>query len=197
MTTECVTFVENKNYFKMKAIERIETKENYEVIKQDALERFKEDKYKYETLAILIGLDTGLRASDLLNLKANDITYNEVADRYECVSSVKKTKVASHKTQLSKATYKTFKAMNIDSGHIFSNPKTGNLFTRIWLTNRTNLRYGFSFHNLRKISAKRILEVGTLADAQRHLAHKRISSTDAYLKVTEQNSLDRVSVLYR
>ena len=79
----------------MKAIERIETKENYEVIKQDALERFKEDKYKYETLAILIGLDTGLRASDLLNLKANDITYNEVADRYECVSSVKKTKVVS------------------------------------------------------------------------------------------------------
>ena len=197
MITLCITFVENKNYFNMKAIEKIETKENYEVIKQDALERFQEDKYKYETLAILIGLDSGLRASDLLNLKASDITYNEIEDRYECVSSIKKTKVASHKTQLSKATYKTFKALNINSGYIFSNPKTGNLFTRIWLTKRTKLRYGFSFHNLRKISAKRILEVGTLADAQRHLAHKRISSTDAYLKVTEQNSLDRVSVLYK
>lgn len=181
----------------MKAIERIETKENYEVIKQDCLERFKIDKYRYEALAILIGLDTGLRASDLLNLKAEDITYNDVKDRYECVSSIKKTKVVNHKTILSIATYKTFKALNINSGNIFRNPNTGNLFSRIWLTKRTNIRYGFSFHNLRKISAKRVLEVGTLADAQRHLAHKRISSTDAYLKVSEQNSLDRLAVLYR
>ena len=197
MITLCITFVENKNHFKMKAIERIETKENYEVIKQDAIERFVEDKYKYEALAILIGLDSGLRASDLLNLKVEDITYNEIKDRYECVSSIKKTKVANHKTTISKATYKTFKALKIHSGYIFINPKTDRLFTRIWLTKRMKLRYGFSFHNLRKISAKRILEVGTLADAQRHLAHKRISSTDAYLKVSVEDSLDRLSVLYK
>ena len=181
----------------MKAIGRIETKENYEVIKQDAIERFAEDKYKYESLAILIALDSGLRASDLLNLKAEDITYNENTDRYECTSSIKKTKVSNHRTLISKATYKAFRALNINNGYIFTNPRTNNLFTRIWLTKRTNLRYGFSFHNLRKISAKRILEVGTLADAQRHLAHKRISSTDAYLKVTEQNSLDRLASLYK
>ena len=180
----------------MKAIERIETKQSYEVIKADALERFKDEKYTYECLAILIGLDTGLRASDLLKLKVSDISYNEEANRYECKSNIQKTKVAEHTTLLSRDTYKAFKTLSLTSGYIFTNPKTDKLFSRIWLSKRTNLRYGFSFHTLRKISAKRILEVGTLADAKRHLAHKRISSTDAYLKVSERNSLDRVSSLY-
>ena len=183
-------------YHIMKSIERIETKQNYETIKADALERFNDIKYTYECLAILIGLDTGLRVSDLLRLKVSDITYNEDANRYECKSYIKKTDVSGHTTLLSRATYKAFKSLCLDSGYIFTNPKTNSLFTRIWLSKRTNLIYGFSFHTLRKISAKRILEVGTLADAKRHLAHKRISSTDAYLKVSEKNSLDRVSSLY-
>ena len=180
----------------MKSIERIETKQNYETIKADALERFNDIKYSYECLAILIGLDTGLRVSDLLRLKVSDISYNEDSNRYECKSYIKKTNVSEHTTLISRETYKAFKTLCLDSGYIFTNPKTNSLFTRIWLSKRTNLRYGFSFHTLRKISAKRILEVGTLADAKRHLAHKRISSTDAYLKVSEKNSLDRVSSLY-
>ena len=179
-----------------KIIERIETKENYETIKADALERFSDPKYTYECLAILIGLDSGLRVSDLLRLKVADITYNEDENRYECKSYIKKTDVSEHTTHLSRDTYKAFKTLCLDSGYIFTNPKTNSLFTRIWLSKRTSLRYGFSFHTLRKISAKRILEVGTLADAQRHLAHKRITSTDAYLGVTEKDSLDRVSSLY-
>jgi len=180
----------------MKAIEKIETKQNYETIKADALERFADEKYKFECLAILIGLDTGLRASDLLKLKVSDIIYNEDANRYECKSNIQKTKVSNHVTLISRDTYKVFKTLSYMNDYIFTNPKTNNLYTRIWLSKRTKLRYGFSFHTLRKISAKRILEVGTLADAKRHLAHKRISSTDAYLKVSEKNSLDRISSLY-
>ena len=80
----------------MKAIERIETKQNYETIKADALERFNDIKYTYECIAILIGLDTGLRVSDLLRLKVSDITYNEDANRYECKSYIKKTDVRTH-----------------------------------------------------------------------------------------------------
>lgn len=180
----------------MKAILKIETKENYNTIKADALERFEIEKYKHECLSILIGLDTGLRASDLLNLKVSDINYNEKSNRFECISNIQKTKVNNHKTLLSSSTYKAFKSLNIATEYIFINPITNSLFSRIWLSKRTKLRYGFSFHTLRKISAKRILEVGTLSDAQRHLAHKRISSTDKYLNVTENNSLDRLSSLY-
>ena len=104
----------------MKAIERIETKQNYNTIKVDALERFQLDKYKYECLAILIGLDSGLRASDLLQLKASNIIYNEESNRYECLSYIQKTKVSNHRTLLSSATYKAFKSMNIDSGYLYS-----------------------------------------------------------------------------
>tara|TARA_R110000803_G_scaffold75961_2_gene140328 strand:- start:5224 stop:5769 length:546 start_codon:yes stop_codon:yes gene_type:complete len=180
----------------MKSIKRIETQQNYTIIKADALDRFNDPKYTMECLAILIGLDTGLRVSDLLRLKVSDIFYNEIENRFECKSDIKKTKVNGHTTLLSSATYRAFKSLNLVSGYIFTNQNTESLYTRIWLSKRTSLRYGFSFHTLRKISAKRILEVGTLADAQRHLAHKRISSTDAYLKVTERNSLDRISNLY-
>ena len=179
-----------------KTIDRIETKEHYSTIKIDALERISIEKYKYECLAILLGLDTGLRASDLLNLKTDAITYNEMKGRYECVSNIKKTGVKNHRTLISTTTYRAFKSLNISDGYIFRNPKTDRLFSRIWLTKRTKLRYGFSFHTLRKISAKRILEVGMLSDAQKHLGHKRISSTDHYLKVTENDSLDRISSLY-
>jgi integrase len=180
----------------MKAIGRIETKQNYQVIKEDALERFADAKYSYECLAILIGLDTGLRVSDLLKLKVEDIKYNEDKNRFECVSDIKKTGVSNHKTLLSSDTYKALKSLNITEGYIFINPKTNKFFTREWLSKRSKLRYGFSFHTMRKISAKRMLEVGTLADAQRHLAHSKIASTNTYLKVGEQDSLDRISSLY-
>jgi len=180
----------------MKALDRIETKQDYEVIKRDALERFKDKRYSYECLAILIGLDTGLRASDLLRLRVKDISYNEDCNRYECLSNIQKTNVTNHVTIISRDTHKAFKALSYNSEYIFTNIKTNDLYTRFWLSKRTNLRYGFNFHTLRKISAKRILEVGTLSDAQRHLAHKRASSTDAYLKVSEKSSLDRISVLY-
>lgn len=174
----------------------LSTAETFDDLRRDASIRSREDKYKYECLAILIGIDTGLRASDLLNLKTNSISYNKSKNRYECISDIKKTGVKNHKTLLHSNTYEIFKSFNLPDGYIFTNPKTDKLFTRIWLTKRTKLRYGFSFHTLRKISAKRLLEVGTIADAQRHLAHSRISSTNTYLKVSEEDSLDRVGKLY-
>jgi len=181
----------------MKAIQRIETKQNYHVIKADALERITDSKYTFECLAILIALDTGLRASDLLRLKASDISYNEETNSYQCKSYIKKTDTKDHIRPLSTDTYKAFKSIKFINNNLFFNPKTCKLFTRIWLTKRTTLRYGFSFHNIRKISAKRILEVGTIADAQLHLAHKRITSTNTYLKVSEKDSLERIRSLYR
>jgi integrase len=182
----------------MKAIERIETKKNFDVIKQDALERINNPKYQYECLAILLGLETGLRASDLLKLKTSNISYNEDANRYEVITHIQKTDVKNHRTQISNTTYKAIKRIVKDNDtYIFANKKNNNkLFSRIWLTKRTKLRYGFSFHELRRISAKWILKDGTILDAQKHLAHKRTTSTDKYLNITEQDYLDRMQHKY-
>jgi hypothetical protein len=87
--------------------------------------------------------------------------------------------------------------MNLANGNIFLNPKTNRLFTSIWLSNRTKLIYCFSFHTLRKVSAKEVLKVIGLSGAQKHLAHERISSTDKYLKVTEEDYLTRLSKFYK
>jgi integrase len=183
----------------MRKVMTLETNERFDLVQNYAqvdLE-LNADKYRFECIAFLLALDTGLRASDLLNLKITDITFNSDLRRYECRSDIKKTGVKNHLTLISRKTFEAVKTLDHRITYIFTNPNTNQRFTRFWLYKRAKLRYGFTFHTLRKISAKRILDVGTLADAQRHLAHKRISSTDKYLGVSEKDSLDRLSVLYK
>ena len=183
----------------MRKVMTLETNERFDLVQNYAqvdLELYG-DKYRFECIAFLLALDTGLRASDLLNLKITDITFNSDLRRYECRSDIKKTGVKNHLTLISRKTFEAVKTLDHRITYIFTNPNTNQRFTRFWLYKRAKLRYGFTFHTLRKISAKWILEGSTLVDAQRHLAHKRISSTDKYLGVSEKDSLDRLSVLYK
>jgi len=155
----------------------------------------------YEALAYLLALETGLRASDLLRLKTDSVK-SDLNGRYYIVSDIQKTKETNHRVWISKETYNLIQNI-IDTKSIFNrnqflftNPKTHKQFTRFWLYKRSKLMFGYNFHNLRKVSAKHILKVGTLADAQRHLAHKRITTTDHYLNVSEKDSLERIKSLY-
>ena len=157
----------------------------------------------YEALAILLALDTGLRASDMLNLKANDIYFNDVARWYECKSYIQKTNVPDHIRTIALDTYNLYKAI-LDETYIkhtndfiFTNPKTNKQFTRFWLNKRAKLLFGFNWHKLRKISAMYVINKGgTLVDAKIHLAHKRISSTDSYLGVSQKQNQERLKSLY-
>lgn len=167
----------------------------------------KNKEFMYESLAFMIALDTGLRASDILNLKMKgSITYDEDLEACVCISDIKKTGKRNHKTIISDATDKMVKfyyrnlpyPLSVETTEfLFTNPRTGKQFTRFWLNKRAKHTFGINFHQLRKISALKVLEVGTIADAQKHLAHSRVSTTDTYLNVSEDSYLKRMKLMHR
>ena len=180
---------------------------NFDEIKMISRMNVRRHKWlMYESLAFMLALDTGLRASDLLNLKMKgSIKYDDKLKSFVCVSDIKKTGKRNHKTIVSAETEDMYRYVlrNQDSRlhydrteFIFTNPATGKQFTRFWLNKRAKHTFGINFHQLRKISALRVLEVGSLADAQKHLAHARATTTDLYLGVTETDHLERMKRMH-
>ena len=165
---------------------------------------------KTESLAYLIALETGLRVSDLLKLKYNEINFNNEIDKYLFTTSIKKTK-NSHTGVISNELYnyiQSFKEtvkkdFGFNSEYIFYNYKTNNIYTRQWLHKRFRLlaeNLGFEnagVHSIRKASAIKVLDsTGSLSIAQYHLTHKRATTTDKYLGVTQASTLEQLSKVF-
>jgi len=165
---------------------------------------------KTESLAYLIALETGLRVSDLLKLKYNEINFNNEIDKYLFTTSIKKTK-NSHTGVISNELYNYIqsfketvkKEFGFNSEYIFYNYKTNNIYTRQWLHKRFRLlaeKLGFAntgAHSIRKASAIKVLDsTGNLSIAQYHLTHKRATTTDKYLGVTQASTLEQLSKVF-
>lgn len=165
---------------------------------------------KSESLAYLIALETGLRVSDLLTLKYDEINFNDSMCKYLFTTSIKKTK-NSHTGVISNDLYnyiQSFKEtvkneFGFNSEYIFYNYKTNNLYTRQWLHKRIGLlaeKLGFKncgVHSIRKASAINVLDkTGSLSMAQYHLTHKRATTTDNYLSVTKTSALERLAKIH-
>ncbi|WP_417213020.1 site-specific integrase [Bizionia sp.] len=165
---------------------------------------------KTENLAYLIALESGLRVSDLLTLKYDDINFNNDLEKYIFSTNIKKTK-NSHTGIISNELYnyiQSFKeAVKLEFGanseNIFYNYKSNKLYTRQWLHKRIKLtaeKLGFKncgVHSIRKASAINVLDrTGSLSMAQYHLTHKRATTTDNYLSVTKSSALERLAKIY-
>ncbi len=165
---------------------------------------------KTENLAYLIALESGLRVSDLLTLKYDDISFNSDLGKYIFSTDIKKTK-NSHTGIISNELYNYIQAfretVKLDFGasseNIFYNYKSNNLYTRQWLHKRIKLiaeKLGFKncgVHSIRKASAINVLDrTGSLSMAQYHLTHKRATTTDNYLSVTKTSALERLAKIY-
>jgi integrase len=170
---------------------------------------------KTENLGYLIALESGLRVSDLLTLKYDDIHFSSEIGKYLFNTSIKKTK-NSHTGVISNELHnyiQSFKeAVKLEFGFnsefIFYNykninPMSDHLYTRQWLHKRIKLtaaKLGFKdcgVHSIRKASAINVLDrTGSLSLAQYHLTHKRVSTTDNYLSVTKTSALERLAKIY-
>ena len=165
---------------------------------------------KSENLAYLIALETGLRVSDLLTLKYNEIYYNKDIGKYCFTTNIKKTKT-NHTGVISNELYnyiQTYKeavrdTLNAHHNTIFYNYNTNKSYTRQWLHKRIKLtakKLNFKncgVHSIRKASAINILDkTGSLSLAQYHLTHKRATTTDNYLSVTKTSALERLSKIF-
>ncbi|MDB9960467.1 site-specific integrase [Oceanihabitans sp.] len=165
---------------------------------------------KAENLGYLIALESGLRVSDLLTLKYDDIQFSNEIGKYLFNTYIRKTK-NNHTGVISNELYnyiQSFKdAVKLEFGtnseFIFYNYKTNKEYTRQWLHKRIKLtafKLGFKncgVHSIRKASAINILDLtGSLSLAQYHLTHKRATTTDKYLSVTKTSALERLAKIY-
>ena len=191
---------------------------DYQKLKSEASKLFnaKETAYnierKAENLAYLIGLETGLRVGDLLNLKYHDFYFNKKINRYcfDCVITKTKSK---HTSVVSNELYnyiQNFQSVvksryNTLNDSIFYNYKNNSLFTRQWLHKRIKMtaeKLDFNVkdcgvHSIRKASAIKVYnETKNIGLAQYHLTHKRASTTDKYLSVTKSTALEQLALIY-
>ena len=195
MKTEAINY--NKLYMEARAL-------FFETNKAYTLDR------KTESLAYLLALETGLRVSDLLNLKYSDFKYNNEIKKYCFTTNVMKTK-SVHTGVISNELYNTIEMFesavqseyNSVNQHIFYNYKTNKVYTRQWLHKRIKLvgeKLGFEscgVHSIRKASAINVLnKTGDFSMAQYHLTHKRATTTDKYLSITKTSALEKYKKVY-
>ena len=165
---------------------------------------------KTENLAYLLALETGLRVSDLLNLKYNDFKYNNEIKKYCFTTNVTKTK-SVHTGVISNELYNNVQMFesalkseyNGSNQCIFYNYKANKVYTRQWLHKRIKLigsKLNFEscgVHSIRKASAINVLnKTGSLSLAQYHLTHKRATTTDKYLGITKTSVLEQLARIF-
>jgi integrase len=165
---------------------------------------------KSEYLAYLLALESGLRVSDLLEQKYDNFTFNQKIEKYCFTTLIKKTK-NQHTGVISNELYHYIQEYkdavrvihNRSSEYIFYNYRTNKPFTRQWLHKRIKMvakKLKFKktgVHSIRKASAIHVLDkTGSLSMAQYHLSHKRATTTDKYLGVTEASALEQLARVF-
>ena len=140
-------------------------------------------------LLVILALETGARVSDLLNIKINDFRQVDNAtllDYKNKKGKKKQTIRISEKTANKVNTYMEDK----ESSFIFYNEKKGSLMSRITANRRCTATFDFNFHNLRKIAGKNIANQKGVIYASKFLGHSRVSTTDIYLGISDEQWLE-------
>lgn len=176
-------------------------------------ETYTTDK-KAEALLILVGIDTGFRVTDLLNLRFSNIdTANEYGKPFITgwVSKKKReeTKPLSTNTLRLLEIYKNYCQLTHGGNNdlIFFNYKTGKPYSRQWTHKRLNLANDngelgkkvdtAGAHSLRRTAGANIYnKTKDLRDVQFLLGHNRMKQTEHYLKLDQTQALERLSRLY-
>lgn len=189
---------------------------NYDKLYNEARKMFFNDSSAYslerksEYLAYLLALESGLRVSDLLDQKYYNFSYNEKLGKHCFTTYIKKTK-SQHTGVISNELYHYIQEYkdavrtiyNRSSEYIFYNFKNNKPYTRQWLHKRIKmiakkLKFkNVGVHSIRKASAIHVLDkTGSLSMAQYHLSHKRATTTDKYLGVTQATALEQLARVF-
>lgn len=193
---------------------------SYEQAKQYAQDLFNKKGQAYEAdrkaeaLVILIGLETGLRVSDMLKLKFNDISSNNEYGRPFITTYVSKKKRDEVKP-LSANTMRLIEIYNnwcivqfgYVSKYIFFNYAKEALYSRQWTHKRLNIANDAGelgkkvkiagAHSLRRTAASMVFsKTKDLRLSQSLLGHDRLKQTEHYLKLDQAQALERLTKLH-
>ena len=146
----------------------------------------KNPKYK---LAISIGYASGLRISEVTNLKINDINIDELTIHIKNAKG-KKDRITLFPEKLIDDTKKIISDKK-KNDYVFSSNRGGKLtsmaFQKVFkdALKKSKIKKDASFHSLRHSFATHLLENGTdVRYVQELLGHKNIRTTQLYTKVT-------------
>ena len=178
-------------------------KMEYLQIKRKAEENFIKSKTEGDRrfhLLVILALESGARVSDLLQITTeNFVTENGITHlSYKNTKASRKRKVDKETGKITPAktviqsqhiTAKTMEKVNVVTNgisftSIFYNDKKKTIMSRITANRKCNSIYGFNFHNLRKIAGKNIASQKGVVYASKFLGHSRVSTTDTYLGVS-------------
>lgn len=151
--------------------------------------------FPYLRPIIVCALQTGMRKSEILNLRWDNIDFE-----YKFIELLETKSGKSRKIPISDTLMNVFNNLPKVSEYVFINKDTGQPFTDIHKSFATVLEKAkikkFRFHDLRHTVATRLVEKGIdLVVVKEILGHSKIETTMRYAHAVPQRKLDAISVL--
>jgi len=145
----------------------------------------------------LLALESGARVSDLLKLSWHSVDFESLTLSYMNTKGKKRQSANLTRTLIGYILrYKeTLESNKVYNDKIFFNSYKNTVLSRVTANRRTQKEFGINFHQLRKESAKNVATYKGVVMASKHLGHSRVSTTDIYLSVSDDEFLEQMKTV--
>ena len=175
------------------------TEDNYKIRYLTAEEetRLFKELPEYLKPIVICALQTGLRKSNILNLKWEQIDFD-----FKFIEILKQQNKGKKiiKIPISDKLMQVFEELTKVSEYVFHNPDTGNQYKDVYegflnACERADIK-DFRFHDLRHTVATRLVEKGIdLVVVKDIMAHSSLMTTQRYMHPTPKRKLEAINVL--
>ena len=150
---------------------------------------------------VFMALNTGMRKSEILNLKWSNIDLKHDLILLEKTKNGERREIPINQA-LKRVLLDLFTKRRLDTDYVFINPETGKRYTNIKRSFRTACKKAgirdFRFHDLRHTFASQLVMSGVdLKTVQELLGHKDISMTLRYSHLSQAHKKEAVKTLER